>query len=268
MSTENMPTESYHGSEAADRLAVVVADYLQDIEEGRPPNRDSLLARHPDLAEDLREFFAGRDLMKSRARPIIFIVPKFVGDYQLLEEIGSGTFGVVVKARHVKLDKLVAVKLLRGEQWSSPEYVRRFRIEAQKQAKLDHAHIVPVNQVGEHEGQHYFEMKLIEGGSLTERLRGCTAGERSTRRHQRWAAELMAKIAKAVHHAHQHAIIHRDLKPGNILLDAAGQPHITDFGLAKQLEQDEQLFEFGAAASPQRERFSWEGGPEADTVMT
>jgi serine/threonine protein kinase len=268
MSNENLPTESYHGSQAADRLDAVLADYLQDIEEGRPPNRDSLLARHPDLAEEMREFFADRDLMKARVRRVVFIVPKFVGDYQLLEEIGSGTFGVVVKARNINADKLVAIKLLRGEQWSSPEYVQRFKTEARKQAKLDHPHIVPVNHLGEHEGQQYFVMKLIEGGSLTQRLRGSTAGERSTRRHQRWAAELIAKIAQAVHYAHQHAIIHRDLKPHNILLDAEGQPHITDFGLAKQLEEGEQLFELGEATCPQRERFGWEGGPEADTVMT
>ena len=124
MSTENMPTESYYGSEPASRLDEVVADYLREIEEGRPPNRELLLARHPELAEELREFFADRDLMKSRANRLRFIVPRFVGDYQLLVEIGRGTFGVVVEARHIKLDKLVAIKLLRGEQWCSPEYVR------------------------------------------------------------------------------------------------------------------------------------------------
>src|SRR5262249_30787826 len=126
------------------------------------------------------------------------------------------------------------------------------------------------NHVGEDEGQHYYEMKLIDGGSLIEHLGRCTTRERLTRRHQRWAAELMAKIARAVHHAHQHAIIHRDLKPGNILVDTSGQPHITDFGLAKQLEEGEQLLEFKGAEDvvTKREHFRRDGGPEADTVLT
>ena len=270
MTSDNMPTESYHVSEPADHLDAILADYLQQLEEGCPPNRELLLARHPDLAEDLREFFANRDLMRAQANRLRFIVPKFLGDYQLLEEIGTGTFGIVVKAQHVQTGHLVAIKLLRGEQWSSKDYVKRFRTEAQKAAKLDHPHLVPVYHLGEVEGQPYYVMKLIEGESLTQRLRGCTAQERSMRRHQRWAAELVVKIAQAVHYAHQHAIIHRDLKPGNILLDADGEPHITDFGLAKQLEEGELLLELGEAgsASSQREHFIWEGGPEADTILT
>src|SRR5437762_13970403 len=90
MSREGTPTESYHGPEPADRLDALVADYLQEVEEGRPPNRELLVARHPDLAEELREFFANRDLMKSHANRLRFIVPQFIGDYQLLEEIEIG----------------------------------------------------------------------------------------------------------------------------------------------------------------------------------
>src|SRR5262245_53473446 len=254
MTSDNMPTESYHVSEPADQLDAILADYLQQLEEGRPPNRELLLARHPDLAEDLREFFANRDVMRAQANRLRFIVPKFLGDYQLLEEIGTGTFGIVVKTQHVQTGHLAAIKLLRGEQWSSKDYVKRFRTEAQIAAKLDHPHLVPVYHLGEVEGQPYYVMKLIEGGSLTQRLRGCTAQERSMRRHQRWAAELVVKIAQAVHYAHQHAIIHRDLKPGNILLDAEGEPHITDFGLAKQLEEGELLLELGEAGSASSQR--------------
>ncbi len=206
----------------------------------------------------------------ARANRLRYIVPEFIGDYKLLEEIGSGTFGVVVKARHVVFDKPFAIKLLRGGQWSSSEFVKRFRIEARKQANLDHPHIVPVHQVGEHDGQHYFVMKLIQGGALSERLKAVSDDERATKAYQRWAAELMGKMARAVHHAHQHALIHRDLKPGNILLDVAGDPHITDFGLAKQLEEGEKLADLGPVDDTSRAqpRLRWEGGPEADTFVT
>src|SRR5947209_286414 len=142
MPTDNVPTERYHAPKSADRLDAIVAEYLQQVEEGRPPNRDLLLARHPDLAAELGEFFANRDLMRSHANRVRFIVPQYIGDYQLLEEIGSGTFGVVVKARNRNTGHFVAIKLLRGEQWSSPGYVQRFWKEAQKAAKLEHPHIV------------------------------------------------------------------------------------------------------------------------------
>src|SRR5262249_59908761 len=123
---------------------------------------------------------------------------------------------------------IIAVKMILAGHLASPEQVRRFHTEAEEAGGLDHPNIVPIYQVGAIEGQHYFTMKLIDGGSL------CEQGGRS-HRSPRAAAGLVAKIARAVDYAHQRGVLHRDLKPGNILIDANGEPHITDFGLAKHL---------------------------------
>ena len=156
------------------------------------------------------------------------------GDYELLEEIARGGMGVVYRARQLKLNRIVALKMILAGRLASEKDVQRFYKEAEAAAKLDHPGIIPIIEVGEHEGQHYFSMAFVSGPSLAKKL-----SERPFPPAD--AAELLIKLASAVQYAHEHGVIHRDLKPANVLLDDSGQPRITDFGLAKQLKADSDL---------------------------
>ncbi len=154
------------------------------------------------------------------------------GEYDSIERHGEGGMGVVYKAHHKRLNRFEAVKLLRVGAASNAHVVDRFRFEAEATAALEHPNIVPVYGVGEVESIPYFAMKWIDGGELTRR----TA---EFQKEPQRSAALLAKVARAVHHAHRLGILHRDLKPSNVLLDAEGEPHVTDFGLAKQISPTE-----------------------------
>jgi eukaryotic-like serine/threonine-protein kinase len=228
-----------------DRFEQVLAEFIEAEERGEQPDRTELLRNNPDLETPLLEYFRGRDrflLPVGKPRPDApppLPPGSLFGDYEILEVLGQGGMGVVYKAWQRSLRREVALKMILAGHLASPDQVNRFHREARLVAKLDHPGIVPIYEVGQHDGQQYFTMKLIEGRSVS-----CDLAH--YQRHHKAAAFLVARVARAVHFAHEHSVLHRDLKPANILLDAARRPLVTDFGLAKQLDASISLSPDGA----------------------
>jgi WD40 repeat protein len=258
------PSEAREG-----RLNALLVHCLELMEAGLPLNLAQLQTRYPEFAGELSEFVAGHEHLEQLAEPFRLsksatlphddtakgsaglmeahrtfdLSGQRFGDFELTKEIGRGGMAVVYQARQLSLNRFVALKMI---EVSSLATVKRFRAEAEVVATLDHPNIVPIYEIGGSiEGRPYYVMKLIEGGNLAEWLTA-RGGQMATRADTRRMAVLMATVAGAVHHAHQHGILHRDLKPSNILLDAQGQPLITDFGLAKEVAKEGGLTQSGA----------------------
>lgn len=161
---------------------------------------------------------------------------RYFGDYEMIEEVARGGMGVVYRARQLSLNRIVAVKMILAGQLASPADVQRFRAEAEAAANLQHPNIVAIHEIGEHQGQHYFSMDYVEGKNLAQLISDC----RLRITDFGTAARYVKIIAEAIHYAHQQGTLHRDLKPSNVLIDPFDQPRITDFGLARRLN-DPQL---------------------------
>lgn len=267
-----MPDSSPTTCAREDRLADVLREYFESVDAGARSDWRGLIPRYPDLAEDIEEFFRNHENLRcwttpekvddSCATPTqvgsfstrwILSLPYRMGDYELLEEIGRGGMGVIYRAIQQSLNRTVAVKMVQG--WATPEHVSRFVEEAKAAASLNHPNIVPIFDIGQHEGHLYFSMQYIAGTDLSKRRTDLGGNFPAI-------ARLVAIVARAVHHAHLRGILHRDLKPGNILLDESKHkverentdlssattnhptiiahpmalvPYITDFGLAKRV---------------------------------
>ena len=157
-------------------------------------------------------------------------MPRVAG-YEILELLGTGGMGIVYKARQERLDRFVALKMIRAGAGARPEDLVRFETEAKAVAAIEHTNIVKIFDVGEQEGLPYFSLEYLPGGSLSERIGGKPQPVDE-------AARIVEVLANAMNVAHQHKVIHRDLKPANVLLAGDGTLKITDFGLVKRLESD------------------------------
>jgi serine/threonine protein kinase/tetratricopeptide (TPR) repeat protein len=253
-------------------VELVYNEILLRQELGEQPRPEDYLAAFPHLDPELRRVFevhgaleSGNVFRRSQLEtslqdrtPTALLPPRempVVPGYDILRELGQGGMGVVYQARHLTLNRLVALKMIRAGEQARPADLARFRAEAQAVARLQHPNIVQIHEIGEVQGRPFLALEFVAGGSLAQRLAGTPQPAAS-------AAELVETLARAMDHAHRHGVVHRDLKPANVLLVSGGvvssewskdssptthhspltthQPKIADFGLAKKLDEEGQ----------------------------
>jgi serine/threonine protein kinase len=226
-------TAAYRPDVAGEELVRVLDQYLADLERGQAPSREKLLAEHPSLASQLEPCLSGIEFIHRAARPT-GDAPSRLGDFEIVGEVGRGGMGVVYEARQISLDRKVALKVLRFGGVADRDAMERFQREAKTVAQLHHTNIVPIFAIGEQKGVFYYAMQFIEGRSLAAVLEHSQKEASSLNfvEAARWALQ----AAEALAYAHQRGVIHRDVKPSNLILDPAGQVWLTDFGLAKRMD--------------------------------
>ena len=285
-----------------ERFHAVLAEYLHQVESNQAPDERDFMAQHAEFAQELGQFFADSTWFDTTALPLQtwchasvrdtpavdalsspaaddvppttpsesdIALPhpgtRRFGNYELLEEIGCGGMGVVYRAKQLDLKRIVALKMILAGRFASREEVGRFRRGAAAAAHLQHPNIAQIHEVGEQEGLHYFTMDYVEGSSLAELV-----GEQGPLPPKQ-AARYIKKTAEAMHYAHQRGTYHRDLKPANVLIDENDEPQVTDFGLAKRLDDDPEMTKdtdfFGTASymPPEQAAQQWKDvGPPSD----
>lgn len=237
----------------ADEAESVIQDMLDRWEDawqsGEELSAETLCADRPDLKTEVAGRIAELKRIDGFLSPTDTVgkvdtepssdrsadLPPSFGQFEILDRIAQGGMGAVYRAQQKSPSRVVALKVIRSGDLSSQKEIDRFFAEANAAANLSHPNIVPVFEVGEENGRHYFTMEYIAGRTLSQIVR--TDGPMKPKQ----AAELMTAIAEAVHYAHDKGVIHRDIKPANVIVDEADRPRVTDFGIAKQLEVDTAL---------------------------